>query len=160
MAALFMRDASLTFEIVNPPGTAAEFNCSVHTVEVVPTAGDDVTYQTLCPDGGLTQKGASTYVLHVVGVQDWEASGLSRFLWDNAGQTAHFVAQAHGAATAISATAPGFEGDVVLVEGNYGGEADTWAEFDVELPCVSRPTLIETPPVAAATEAEPAPAAA
>lgn len=152
MGALFLKDVSLTFEIPTP-GTPVEFNCSAHTVEVVPTPGDDITYRVLCPDGTLTQKGASTYVLHVVGSQDWSATGLSRFLWDNAGATAHFVAQAHGAAVAISTTAPGFEGDVVLVEGNYGGEADTWAEFDVELPCVTRPDLIETPPVATAAAA-------
>lgn len=153
MAALFLKDVSLTFEIINPPVASAEFNCNVHTVEVVPTPGDDITYRVLCPDGTLTQKGASTYVLHIVGSQDWDAAGLSRYLWENAGQTAHFVAQAHGAAVAISATAPGFEGDVVLVEGAYGGTADEWAEFDVELPCVTRPDLIETPPVVTAAEA-------
>ena len=150
---LFMKDASVKFTF-GTPGTETEFNCEVHTVEIVATPGDDVTYRTLCPTGTYTQKGASTYVLHLVGVQDWSADGLARMLWDHAGETAGFVAQAHGESVAIGADTPGFEGTIVVVEANYGGEADTWAEIDVELACTTRPTLITAPPVLDEPEAE------
>lgn len=151
---LFMKDASIT--IVIPPGPiagAVEYNCDVSTAEVLSAPGDDVTYQTLCPDGTMTQKGASTYSLHLVGVQDWGTEGLSRFLWENAGEEARVIVQAHGAATAIGADAPGFDCNVVLIEGTYGGEAKNWAEFDVELPCTVRPVLLTVAPTVEETAA-------
>lgn len=150
---LFVKDASVKLKLT-AGGTDVEYNCDVHSAIIETSPGDDVTYQTLCPDGTYTQKGSSTYVLHLTGVQDWDAAGLSRFLWDNAGELAEAIVQAHGAAQAIDTAHPGFSAQVVLLEGDYGGEADTWAEFDVSLTCTSRPTLLTTPPVA--LEAEPA----
>src|SRR4029077_13530287 len=88
-------------------------------------------------------------VLHLTGVQDWAADGLSLFLWNNAGALATATVQAHGATTAPSATAPAIVATVSIVEGSYGGEADTWAEFDVSLPCTGRPTLKVTGPLLA-----------
>lgn len=149
---LFVKDASVTLAVVGPPpGTPAEYNCDVHSVIVEASPGDDVTYQTLCPDGSYTRKGTTTYVLHLTGVQDWAADGLSKFLWDNAGALATFTAQAHGAAVVAGPDTPSITGTVTLVEGSYGGEADAWAEFDVSLPCSGRPTL--TSALATAEEA-------
>lgn len=137
---LFVKDASVKLT-VTPPGTAAEFNCDVHSVTVEATPGDDVTYQTLCPNGSYTRKGTTTYVLHLTGVQDWATDGLSLFLWNHAGAQATALVQAHGATQAPDASHPTMSMSVTLVEGSYGGEADTWAEFDVSLPCSGRPTL-------------------
>ena len=146
---LFVKNASIKFVI--PPAliaTATEFNCDVHLAEIVATPGDDVTYQTLCQNGTLTQKGATTYVLHIVAVQDWSTTGFARFLWTNAGVTVRAVVQAYGATQAFDAAHPGFDTSVVLVEPTYGGEADTWAELDVELPCTVRPVLLTAAPTA------------
>jgi hypothetical protein len=44
-----MRDVTLTLRLSNPgTGQRTEFNCDLHTAEIVPTAGDEVSYSTLC----------------------------------------------------------------------------------------------------------------
>jgi hypothetical protein len=150
---LFMRDVSLTLSLVGT-GTPAEFNCDAHTAEVIAEAGDDVTYQTLCPDGSFSEIGRSKYSLHIVAAQDWSAAGLARFLWDNEGATADFTYQAHGDATVPSADTPGMAGTVRLVAPNYGGEAEAYAELDVTMPCTAKPTIATAAfPLTAATEA-------
>jgi hypothetical protein len=148
VAALFMKDASVKFVI--PPGPlsgATEYNCVVNTVEVLSKPGSTVVYQTLCPTGTIQQIAPSTYSIRFKGVQDWAATGgLSAFLWTNHGQTARVVIQAHGVATAFAPATPGIDGSVVILEGTYGGEAGKYAEYDVELPCTVRPTLVTTTP--------------
>lgn len=137
---LFMRDVSLTLKLT--AGSRVQFNCDVHTAEVVTEPGDTVEYQTLCPTGSFSSVGKSTYNLHIVAAQDWSTTGLARFLWDNAGALAEFQYQPHGAAVIPPTAAfPGMSGFVRLVEPTMGGEADTYAELDVELPCQAKPTL-------------------
>lgn len=158
---LFMRDVTLKLKIVSPPGTNVEYNCDISTAEIVPTAGDDVTYSTLCPTGSYSSVGKTTYALHIVAVQRWAADGLAAFLWDHDGELATFQYQAHGASVAPAADVPGMAGEVRLVAGNYGGEVDTYAELDVTLPCSSKPTKTTAAfPATAEAEAEPATAAA
>lgn len=139
---LFMRDVSLTLKIVGGAGARAEFNCDVHTAEIVPTPGDEVTYQTLCPEGTYSAIGKTTYALHVVAAQRWDVDGLATFLWDNDGAEAEFQYQAHGEAVAPSAATPGMAGTIRLVAGAYGGEADSYAELDVTMPCTVKPTML------------------
>ena len=141
---LFMRDVSLTLTIGVEP--ALEVNCDVHTVEVAVEPGDVVTYQTLCADGSFSEPGRSSYALHITAAQDWGPDGLARVLWEHEGESATFRYQAHGSnvagADAPSDTAPGMMGEIRLVGPTYGGEADTYAELDVTLPCTSKPELI------------------
>lgn len=137
---LFMRDVTLTLKLLTPPGTRVEYNCDVSLAEIVPEPGDDVTYATLCPAGSYSSRGKTTYGLHVVAAQRWEATGLAAFLWDHDGELAEFQYNAHGAAAVPSTAAPGMSGTVTLMAGNYGGEVDTYAELDVTLPCQSKPT--------------------
>ena len=145
MARLYIKDASVKFVI--PPGPfsgATEYNCSVKTAELVTSPGDITKYATLCDT--IQQQGASSYAIHLVGVQDWAAGGLSLFLWTNAGATARVVIQAHGKSSAFAAATPGIDATVVISEGAYGGESNTWAEYEVELPCTVRPTLAVATP--------------
>jgi len=139
-----MRDVSLTLTIgADPP---LEVNCDVHTVEVAVEPGDVVTYQTLCADGSFSEPGRSSYALHITAAQDWGPTGLARVLWENEGLAAEFRYQAHGSdvagADAPSDTTPGMMGEVRLIAPTYGGEADTFAELDVTLPCTSKPDLM------------------
>src|SRR4029450_11213325 len=153
MARLFIKDASVKFVI--PPGTfsgATEYNCSVKTAELITTPGGTLEYAPLCDK--IQQQGASSYAIHLVGVQDWATGGLSLFLWTNAGATARVVIQAHGKSTAIAAATPGIDATVVLSEGTYGGESQTWAGFAGELPCTARPTLATTTPTTLSPEQE------
>jgi hypothetical protein len=141
---LFMRDVSLTLTIGADP--ALEVNCDVHTVEVVTTPGDEVNYQTLCPDGSFSEVGRSSYALHIVAAQDWGPTGLARVLWEQEGEQAEFRYQAHGADVATtdapSDTVPGMMGTIRLIAPTYGGEADTFAEIDVTLPCATKPEIV------------------
>lgn len=157
---LFMRDVTLNLRLSNPgTGQRTEYNCDIHTAEIVPTAGDEVSYSTLCASGSYSSRGKTTYALHIVAAQRWAIDGLAAFLWDNDGALADFQYQAHGAGVAPSATAPGMAGQVTLVAGNYGGEVDTWAELEVTLPCIAKPTKL-TAAFPAADEAAPAEAPA
>jgi hypothetical protein len=139
---LFMRDVQLTLKLsADAVGAPVEYNCDVSLVEIIPTPGSDVTYSTLCPSGSYSSVGKTTYALHIVAAQDWDAAdGLAAFLWDHDGELAAFTYQAHGAATVPSAAEPGMTGEVRLIAGNYGGAVDTYAELDVTLPCSSKPT--------------------
>jgi hypothetical protein len=148
---LFMQDVTLNLKLTGGP-TRTEYNCDIHTAEIIAKPGDEVEYVTLCPTGSYKSVGKTTYSLHIVAAQRWAVDGLATFLWDNDGQLADFQYQAHGAGTVPSATAPGMSGTVRLIAGNYGGEAATFAELDVELPCSSKPTKLVAafPAVAAA----------
>jgi hypothetical protein len=139
---LFMRDVSLTLKVLPAGPTRVQFNCDVHLAEVVSTPGDTIEYQTLCPTGSFSSVGKTTYGLHIVAAQDWSTTGLARFLWDNDGAQAEFQYQPHGAAVMPpTAAQPGMTGIVRLIAPTMGGEADTYAELEVELPCSSKPTL-------------------
>jgi hypothetical protein len=139
---LFMRDVNFKLSLVSG-GTLVEYNCDVSTAEIVPTAGDEVSYSTLCPDGSYSSRGKTTYALHVIAAQRWdEADGLAAFLWDHDGELATFEYQAHGADVVPTADLPGMTGEVVLVAGNYGGAVDSYAELDVTLACSSKPVKV------------------
>jgi hypothetical protein len=157
---LFMRDVSLTLKLVVGGSTRAEFNCDVHLAEILPEPGDEVTYQTLCPTGSYSALGKTTYGLHIVAVQRWDAAGLATFLWNNDGAEAEFQYNAHGT-TVPTVDFPGMSGRCRLVAGAYGGEAEAYAELDVTMPCTVKPTIVSAAfPTAAEAEAEPAAAAA
>jgi len=135
-----MRDVSLKIRLGAAAGV--EFNCDAHLAEVVTSPGDDVSYQTLCPEGSFSNVGRSSYALHIVAAQDWTAEGLALFLWDHEGELATFEYQAHGATTVPSAAAPGMTGEIRLIAPSYGGEADTYAELDVTMPCTTKPSKV------------------
>lgn len=137
---LFMRDALVTLKLASA-GTAVEYQGQVSTAAVEVEAGDTVTYPVL--DGTIpTQIGPSSYALHLVAAQVWDAAdGLARFLWDNEGEDAVFVLQPHGVETVPSDATPAATGTVRLVAGSFGGEVGTYAELDVTLPCATKPDL-------------------
>jgi hypothetical protein len=136
----FMRDVLLTLKV--GAGTAAEYQCHVSVASVKVTAGDVVTVQTLCSDGTFSSVGKSTYALVLEGVQDWSATGLSEFLWENEGAEADFVLNPYGETISTpTADTPAMTGVVTLMAGDFGGTINEYAQYAVELPCVSRPTL-------------------
>jgi hypothetical protein len=139
---MFMRTVKLTLKI----GAAAvqEFQCHVTSARIAVEPGDTVTVKTLCTDGVFSQPGSSSYSLILEGVQDYAANGLARYLWTNQGQIADFVLQGYGETVAASASTPQMTGQVVLIAGDYGGEIEDYGRIEVELPCVSKPTLATT----------------
>jgi hypothetical protein len=73
--------------------------------------------------------------------QDYTATGLARFMWDNANQVADVVLNAFGQTAVPGAATPACKGQVTLVPVQYGGEVGTFAEFEVTLAFVTKPTL-------------------
>jgi hypothetical protein len=146
MTALFMKEVTLSFKI---GATASKsFVCLLKAATIEAEAGDTVEYPTLSAGCTYRNAGPTTYALHLIGVQDWDAaasSGLSPFLDTNDGVTAAFWVNAHGpAATTASVAAPAKAGTCTLIGGNYGGEVANYAEFDVVLPISGKPSTVTT----------------
>src|SRR4029077_15496979 len=161
MPPLFMREISLTLDD-GAAGGPIEFKCDVHAATIEPQAGDVVTYVTLCPDGTYSQRAATSYILHLVGVQNWDAAGLAAYLDARDGVELAFYFQAHGALPA-SVDAPAKAGVCIGTPPAYGGAREEWAEFDVDLAIPGIPDPLPAPPTArtaAERKAEKATAAA
>lgn len=142
MAIMFMKDANVKLAVAG--GVLAEYNAQVQSCEIEVSPGDEVSYPTL--DGSVSKNvGPPSYSLVITAGQDWGITGLARFLWDNEGDLLDFSYQAHGAGTPAAAGTPIVTGQCRAVPGAYGGEAGTFAEIEVSLPCVTKPTLDVTP---------------
>jgi hypothetical protein len=144
MPPLFMKSVSLTLQAAGE-ATPIEFNCNVRLAAIEAEAGDAVTFEPLCEDGAYSESEPTTYALHLVGAQDWTgtpAYGLTRYLDEFEGLAAAFEFQAHGAGVVPSADQPAKSGSCILAAPNYGGEKSTYAEFDVSMPIVGKPTLV------------------
>lgn len=135
---LFMKTALLTLMVEG--GTAIEYQGNVQDVHVEVTPGDVVDYPTL--DGNIASNtGKESYALVLAGGQDYSADGLARFLWENGGKVADVVLNAHGQEAIASDETPAVEGQVTLVPVQYGGNVEEFAEFEVTMPFVAKPTL-------------------
>lgn len=143
MAILFMKDAAIKFKLAGA-GTLTEYNTQVASAEIEVSPGDEVAYPTL--DGNVAHNvGAPSYALVIRAGQDYTATGLAKFLWDNEGALLDFTYQAHGKSVAESAATPSVTGQCRAVPGAYGGEVGTFAEIEVSLPCAAKPVLDVTP---------------
>lgn len=143
MGILFMKDASIKLKVTGG-GTLVEYNAQVQSCQIEVEPGDDQSYPTL--DGNVARNvGSESYALVINAGQDWSTTGLARFLFDNARATLDFEYQAHGAAVAEGPATPKVVGQCKAIPGAYGGEAGTFAEIEVSLPCLAKPTLDVTP---------------
>jgi hypothetical protein len=141
-APVYLRNAWIKFKKTTG-GTLVQYSCQVKRFALVPEPGEEVTVVTLCPSGSWTEVGAATWTLEIDGVQGWGAAdGFSRFLFDNAGQQLTFQVDQYGEAHTPTAEEPGFTGTCRAVPTAYGGEKDTFAEFEVVLPVSGVPTLV------------------
>jgi hypothetical protein len=135
---LFMKTAKFTLKV--GAGTAVPFQGDAADVHIEVEAGETVEYPTL--DGNVAANTEpETYALVMRAGQDYSATGLARFLWDNAGEVADVVLNAHGASATAGADTPEVTGQVTLIPVQYGGEVSTFAEFEVTLPFVAKPVL-------------------
>lgn len=143
MAILFMKDASIKLKVTGA-GSLVEYNGEVQSAAIEPEPGDEASFPTL--DGNVAKGiGPASYSLALTYGQNWATTGLARFLFDNAGATLDFEYQAHGAAVAEGAATPKVVGQCRAVPGPYGGEVGSFAEGEVSLPCLAKPTLDTTP---------------
>jgi hypothetical protein len=146
---MFFKVADVTLTVGPDPGTAESVQCQVHSVAITPEAPDLERYVTLCADSGsATAAGKPTWTADMTVAQAWGADDLARLLWDHQGEEADLYVQAHGEGVTPTDAQPAVSVRVLLVPGPYGGEAETWLEQEVSLPCVSTPELLTAAPVA------------
>jgi len=135
---LFMKTALFSLKV--GAGTLKTFQGDAADVHVEVSAGDVVEYPTL--DGNVASNvSPESYALVMRAGQDYTATGLARFMWDNNGLVADVVVNAFGQTAVPGAATPAVKGQVVLNAVQYGGEVGTFAEFEVTLPFVAKPTL-------------------
>ena len=136
---LFIKTAKFSLAVSGGTGPT-EFQGDAADVHVEVEAGDVVTYPTL--DGNVASNTeAETYSLVMRAGQDYSSTGLARFLWDHAGEVADLVLNAFGKTALPTAETPEVTGQVTLIPVTYGGEVSTFAEFEVTLPFLAKPTL-------------------
>jgi hypothetical protein len=139
---VYLRDAWVKFKKTTA-GTLVQYSCQVKRFALVPEPGEEVTYATLGTNCSWTEIGTSTWSLEIDGVQGWGAAdGLARFLFDNEGADLTFQVDQYGIAHTPTAEEPGFTGSCRAVPTVYGGEKDTYSEFEVVLPVSGKPTLV------------------
>ena len=137
---LFIKTAKFTITVPAGTGVAKEFQGDAADVHVEVVAGDVVEYPTL--DGNVAANSApESYSLVMRAGQDYSATGLARFLWENKNALADIELNAHGQTATASDTTPSVKGQVTLIPVSYGGEVGTFAEFEVTLPFASTPQL-------------------
>ena len=135
---LFMKTALFTLNVA--ADAAGPFQGDAADVHVEVSAGDVVEYPTL--DGNVASNSEpESYALVMRAGQDYSSTGLARYLWDHAGETADVVLNAHGQAATSGPETPAVTGQVKLVPVAYGGEVGTFAEFEVTLPFLAKPVL-------------------
>jgi hypothetical protein len=148
---MFFKVADITLTVGGTPGVPEEaYQCQVHAVAITPEPADLETYVTLCGDGQASAQGSPTWTVDMTIAQAWGAADLARILWDHQGEAATIVVQAHGEGVVPTADQPAVQAEVLLQPGPYGGEAETWLEQEVSLPCTSPPVLITAAPGALA----------
>lgn len=137
---LFIKTAKFSLTVPSGTGTPKEFQGDAADVHVEVEAGDVVEYPTL--DGNVAANSEpESYSLVMRAGQDYSATGLARFLWENKGVKADIELNAFGQTASASDATPSVTGQVTLIPVAYGGEVGTFAEFEVTLPFVSAPVL-------------------
>lgn len=113
--------------------------------EIRPVDPPETTVTTL--DGVThTSVGSEAWEMRLNMVLDWDSGrpGLAYYLWTNKGTTVAFVYNAHGTG-AESASQPKMTGNVTLKPVAYGGDGNTFVEYEVVLPIQGVPTRDATP---------------
>lgn len=141
-------------------GTFAQYACQVKRAELVPEPGEEVTYRTLCDAGSWSDVGPTTWTLELEGAQGWDTTdGLARFLFDHEGELLAGELDQYGETHTPTAAEPGMSFTVRALPTGYGGEVDSYAEFDIALPVQGVPVLVTAAWPAAAVAEESAEAA-
>lgn len=148
---LVLKHTSLTLQ---KTGDAAvtEYRCQLTQAQLTPSesggAGGGNTLSTFCADHNDESGATTVWNLEIAGFQSFvDAQDFSLWAFENMGEKANFVLVPGHDSPVISATNPGFQGEVTIKPTVIGGTAKTYATFTVSLPCTSKPDKITTPPV-------------
>ncbi len=112
------------------------YEAHVSQVEFTPSASTQ-TWQGLTPASVHTDMSTATWTCTLAYAQDWEtANSLSRYLYDNEGQTKSVVFRPK------SGTGPSFEADIIITPGAIGGTVNSFATATVTLGVKGKPDLV------------------
>ena len=124
---ILMGNASLTFG-------ADGYQAHVSSATFTPTSSV-VTWKGLSPAAVFSFGANATWTLDLELAQDWEtASALSRYLYENEGQTVAVVFEPVDGGASVTA-------DVIITPGAIGGAVDAVATATVSLGVQGRPLL-------------------
>jgi hypothetical protein len=147
---IVVTDATVRFGDVT---TGVDYKCQTTNAELQATANLQTVPATGCqPETQVPA--ASSYVLHLEALQDWNVAtdSLSQYLFDNETTEAEFSLSLDTADVAM----PIASGTVRLVAGSYGGAFGTPLLLTVDLPVQGKPVI--GPASVVLADREPAPA--
>jgi hypothetical protein len=146
-----LKNLSLTLvKTAEVAGVAEEYRCQLTAATLTPSTGGGgggSTLETFCDSYSSTGASTATWTLDLSGFQAYkDVTDLSILLFNDEGENYTYTLMPEGPAP-ISATNPGFTGEVTLIPTTIGGTANQYATFTVSLPTVGKPTMITAPPV-------------
>jgi hypothetical protein len=128
-APLYFKDAVLEID-------GDDYAPAASTATLAPSVST-TTFYGLKPDAMFPESSVD-WTIELSFVQDWDsAASLSRYLWDNQGETVAAVLKPR------SGDGPSFEVDIHIVPGSVGGDTRAYATATVSLPVKGVPTLVE-----------------
>lgn len=112
-----------------------DFAAHVSQVEFTPTASA-INWKGLTPSAVFSDVTTATWVCTLAFAQDWSATGLSTYLYNNEGKTVEVAFRPK------NGVGPSFTADVIITPGAIGGTVDTVAIGTVSLGVKGRPELV------------------
>jgi hypothetical protein len=101
----------------------------------ITTVTSSADFNGMAPGANYSFPTSTKRTLDITALQDWTPTGLSRYLWDHAGETVNVTFEPVNGAE-------GFTAVVTLVEPSAGGANESVATFSVSLPIKGRPVLV------------------
>lgn len=143
-----LSDVSFTMKLASATGGGVEYRCQLTAVTLTPSdsAGGGQSLETFCETHSSEGSSGSTWTVDLEGFASFaDAEDFTRFCFTNEGATADFVF-VPGKTGVISATNPGFAGQLTVKPTPIGGTAKQFHTFRVSLPCLRKPEMITTAP--------------
>jgi hypothetical protein len=112
------------------------FECQVKTWKLNPNEEDGERQYTYCEDGEFFEETDPDPDLELSFFSDWRSSGISRYLWENGGETVAFQLDHH---PDIVGEHVRWTGEVRIKRPSVGGDARTTEVTDITLKCVGMP---------------------
>jgi hypothetical protein len=119
-------------------GTA--YDCAVTGVTLTPNV-ETKTTRTLCADGSgaVADVGSPTWSLDVNYLVDHNAASFYRFCVANVGRAAAFEYEPDP----VNAAGVVYTGELRVLPGPAGGDADEWESGAVSMPVIGQPSIVD-----------------
>lgn len=119
-------------------GTTDDHARHVASCAFVPSGGTETRWKGGTPDAKVAHRTLSDWTCQMRVAQDFSATGLAKYLFDNEGETV-------AVAFTPVAGGPSWYADLVIAAPQIGGDIDTYGEATITHTVVGKPST--TPPV-------------